>query len=54
MFLKGLMLRSSIRQRYAVQQSGNKQLISEFNTLQRLRVEYAGREQMNRLGDWLR
>lgn len=54
MFLKGLMLRSSVRQRYAIQQSGNKQLISEFNTLQRLRVEYAGREQMNRLGDWLR
>ena len=54
MFLKGLMLRSSVRQRYAVQQSGNKQLISEFNALQRLKVEYAGREQMNRLGNWLR
>ena len=54
MFLKGLMLRSSVHQRYAVQQSGDKQLISEFNTLQRLKVEYAGREQMNRLGDWLR
>ena len=54
MFLKGLMLRSSVRQRYAVQQSGNKQLISDFNILQRLKVEYAGREQMNRLGDWLR
>ena len=54
MFLKGLMLRSSVRQRYAVQQSGNKQLISEFNTLQRLKVEYAGREQINRLGNWLR
>lgn len=54
MFLKGLMLRSSVRQRYAVQQSGNKQLISEFNALQRLKVEYAGRAQMNRLEDWRR